>query len=113
MYFTEREYVYISLQFVSNGPIDNESALIHAIILEPNMRKAIARTNIDNGFWRYMASLDQVDIGLGDQIHGLVQECSISIANALEILQSCTKSSRWHTGSHSYLSAVMYIEHIS
>ena len=29
-------------------------------------------------------------------IHGLVQGCSISIANALEILQSCTKSSVWH-----------------
>ena len=28
----------------------------------------------------------------GDEyIDGLVQECSISIANALEILQSCTK----------------------
>ena len=26
-------------------------------------------------------------------IYGLVQDCSISIANALEILQSCIKSS--------------------
>ena len=26
-------------------------------------------------------------------IHGLAQDCSISIANALEILQSCTKES--------------------
>ena len=30
-------------------------------------------------------------------IDGLVQDCSISIANALEILQSCTKASVWNT----------------
>ena len=29
------------------------------------------------------------------KIHGLVQDCSISIANALEILQSCTQPSIW------------------
>ena len=29
-----------------------------------------------------------------EQIDGLVQDCSISIANALKILQSCTKPSR-------------------
>ena len=29
------------------------------------------------------------------QIDGLVQDCSNSIATALELLQSCTKSSRW------------------
>ena len=28
------------------------------------------------------------------EIDGFVQDCSISIANALEILQSCTKSSK-------------------
>ena len=28
-------------------------------------------------------------------IDGLVQDCSISIANALELLQSCTKPSIW------------------
>ena len=28
-------------------------------------------------------------------IDGLVQDCSISIANALEILQSCIKPSIW------------------
>ena len=33
--------------------------------------------------------------GMG-QINGFVQHCSISTANTLEILQSCTKSSiRW------------------
>ena len=34
-----------------------------------------------------------------DHIDGFVQDCSISIANALEILQSCTKPSDnglWH-----------------
>ena len=30
------------------------------------------------------------------RIHGLAQDCSISIANALEILQSCTKPSTDH-----------------
>ena len=29
-----------------------------------------------------------------DIIDGLVQDCNISIANALEILQSCTKPSK-------------------
>ena len=29
------------------------------------------------------------------QIDGLVQDCSNSIANALELLQSCTKLSKW------------------
>ena len=31
--------------------------------------------------------------GYDSHIEGLVQDCSNSIANALEILQSCTKSS--------------------
>ena len=36
-------------------------------------------------------------------INGLVQDCSISIANAMEILQSCTKPSIWseNTGQFS------------
>ena len=29
------------------------------------------------------------------QIDGLMQDCSNSIANALELLQSCTKPSKW------------------
>ena len=29
------------------------------------------------------------------QVDGLVQDCSNSIANALELLQSCTKPSKW------------------
>ena len=33
-------------------------------------------------------------------IDGLVQACSISIANALELLQSCTKSSIYHFNLH-------------
>ena len=35
----------------------------------------------------------------GKHINGLLQNCSISIANALEILQSCTKSSIFSTQS--------------
>ena len=30
-----------------------------------------------------------------DEVDNLVQDYSISIANALEILQSCTKLSKW------------------
>ena len=29
-------------------------------------------------------------------VDGLVQDCSNSIANALELLQSCTKTSMWY-----------------
>ena len=32
----------------------------------------------------------------GHQIDGLVQDCSNSIVNALGLLQSCTKPSKWH-----------------
>ena len=32
---------------------------------------------------------------MDDKIDGLVQECSNSIANALELLQSCTKPPKW------------------
>ena len=34
-----------------------------------------------------------ISIDSGDYIDGLVQDCSNSIANALELLQSCTKPS--------------------
>ena len=37
-----------------------------------------------------------VYIYVHDDIDGLVQDCSISIANVLDILQSCTKSSTYH-----------------
>ena len=35
-----------------------------------------------------------------NEINGLVQDCSISSANALEILQSCTKPSIWNITKH-------------
>ena len=38
-------------------------------------------------------------------IDSLEQDCSISIANMLEILQSCTKLSTWRVGC-SYLSLI-------
>ena len=37
----------------------------------------------------------QVAVGLKMCIDGLVQDCSNSIANASELLQSCTKASIW------------------
>ena len=33
--------------------------------------------------------------GTFEEIDGLVQDCNNSIANALELLQSCTKSAKW------------------
>ena len=33
-----------------------------------------------------------MDLSVGAHIHGLVQDCSSSIANALELLQSCAQS---------------------
>ena len=33
-------------------------------------------------------------------IDGLVQDCSNSIANALDLLQSCTKPLIWYIGYH-------------
>ena len=36
-------------------------------------------------------------IDLSMNIHGLVQDCSNSIANALELLQSCTKPSIYYS----------------
>ena len=48
-------------------------------------------------------SAENKDSNLNDwkNIDGLVQDCSISIANALEILQSCTKPSIWTFDSNS------------
>ena len=36
-----------------------------------------------------------MDGDFANSIDGLVQDCRISISNALEILQSCTKPSIW------------------
>ena len=50
---------------------------------------------LGNGNWRDRRKSDKVvQQGLiGEHFDGLVQDCSISIANALEILQSCIKPS--------------------
>ena len=42
-------------------------------------------------------------------IDGLVRNCSISIANALEILQSCTKPSNYHCTASLWYGAVQHI----
>ena len=51
-----------------------------------------------------------------EQINGLVQDCSISIANAMEILQSCTKPLRclrpwwdWAISRHSADSKIIQL----
>ena len=69
------------------------------------------RVEIDHGMARQPCVFSECQIGdkpvkpLPEQImteickfciDGLVQDCSISIANALEILQSCTKPFIWH-----------------
>ena len=40
-------------------------------------------------------------------LDGLLQHCSISIADALEILQSCTKPLTWSVVSSSYLKSIV------
>ena len=47
--------------------------------------------NISLSWYHY----GQKQIDCDDDIDGLAQDCSISSADALEILQSCTKSSIW------------------
>ena len=46
-----------------------------------------------------MAEIDNITLNSEmferHQIDGLVQDCSNSIANALELLQSCIKPSKW------------------
>ena len=46
---------------------------------------------------KFVESL-QTDQELISQIYDLLQNCSISSANALVILQSCTKPSKWFVG---------------
>ena len=45
--------------------------------------------------WAYVLSLATVKWQTDKQINGIVQACSNSSANALELLQSCTKPSKW------------------
>ena len=42
------------------------------------------------------------------QIRDSVQDCSNSIANALELLRSCTKPSKWYTENHDYINYISY-----
>ena len=44
-----------------------------------------------------------------DYVDGLVQNCSISIANALEILQSCTKP--WFVEFKTWIDNYIYINY--
>ena len=43
-------------------------------------------------YWMYYPSANE---GIPKYINGLVQDCSNSIANTLELLQSCTKPLIW------------------
>ena len=56
------------------------------VFIVVNLKKSVKQTVKLPVIWN--TSLDA-------HVDGLVQYCMISIANALEILQSCTKSSMW------------------
>ena len=65
------------------------------IILMFNLRKLL---NKQSSFWGFEIPQSSCDITLIShflKIKGLVQDCSNSIANALELLQSCTKPSKY------------------
>ena len=48
----------------------------------------------------------------GVHVHGLVQDCSNSIANALELLQSCTKPLMYISVSVSHTLIEIYVVRI-
>ena len=50
-----------------------------------------------------------IQLKIGIYIHGLVQDWSIYIANALELLQSCTKPSIWNDDSSVYTNTLIFI----
>ena len=45
-------------------------------------------------------------------MHGLMQACSISIVNALEILQSCTKPSKCGSVKEGVVAIFFYFQHL-
>ena len=78
-----------------NGPIYNKTGLVQIIA----WHRAFVWTNGSPVFLHIYVTQPQwvkcFEIFIVNMFHidGLVQDCSISIANALEILQSCTKPS--------------------
>ena len=71
--------IWISPKFVVWGSVDNESALVHVMAWCRSSNKQLLEPMMTQFIDAY--------------IDGLLQDSSNSIANALELLQSCTKSS--------------------
>ena len=66
--------------------------------LVPSGNKSLPVPMLTKSTWPYGVSTPQwvnLILQYWHEIDGLVQDCSISIANALEILQSCTMPSKW------------------
>ena len=74
--------------------------MLLADVLAPNRRQAISNHHADSTIYELRLSAYEsyqqcrYHVTTNKQTNGLVQNCSISIANALEILQSCTKPSK-------------------
>ena len=73
--------IHISLTFVSKGTIDNDSELLQIMAWCRTSDKLSTETMLCPFTDSY--------------IDGLVQDCTDSIANAMELLQSCGKPSIW------------------
>ena len=95
----------ISLKFVPKGPVNNIPALDNGLV--PARQQAIYWTTDGGLTWESLSLIRENDVSSGEAvlkmhhrnvkpmspkyINGLVQDCSNSIANALELLQSCRK----------------------
>ena len=64
------------------------------------------------GFANFSEYNSSLAILLNSCIDNLVQDCSISIANALEILQSCTKPSTYFVYPKYYLLPLIVVEQL-
>ena len=73
----------------------NKSTLVLVIAWHQIGNKAGTWTHDGEKLWCYMMSLGHYELMLETQMDGLVQDCNISIANALDIMQSCTKPWRY------------------
>ena len=103
--------IKISLKFVPKGPFNNSPSLVQIMpwrrpggkpLSEPMMVSLLTYICVTQwvnthcrGFLAHDELIHKASTKVRYNIDGLVQDCSISIANALEILQSCTKPSIW------------------
>ena len=121
MHFLERKCIKFHFTFVPKGPINNIPALVQnrrqTIIWANNIRlpthicgtrpQWIKNRSVDDlvkmQIWITLSLFKRLMIILIDQINfnhlyidGLVQNCTICSALAMEILQSCTNQSIWY-----------------